>query len=271
MLSNHKKLARGLLKQYSKIFAVLFISSALFSCSSTDDEDTSNLPAELTELNAKFEPRVLWEESVGDGSEHYFSRLKPAVAYDKVFSASRAGDVIAFDQKTGKTLWETDLSNVNGERSFWDSRVSALLSGGPVVALDKVFIGSENGKVYALDAATGKLVWQATIKGEVMSAPAVDSGMVVFNSASGILKAFNANTGEEVWKVEQDVPALTLRGISAPVIASGGVGNLQHLVDGVVEGKADAVLAASIFHFAEYSVPQAKAFMSEQGVNVRPV
>ncbi len=54
-----------------------------------------------------------------------------------------------------------------------------------------------------------------------------------------------------------------------PVIASGGVGELQHLVDGVVEGEADAVLAASIFHFAEYSIGEAKQYMAERGVEVR--
>ena len=57
--------------------------------------------------------------------------------------------------------------------------------------------------------------------------------------------------------------------VSIPVIASGGVGNLQHLVDGVNQGGADAVLAASIFHFGEYSVPEAKAFMQAKGVEVR--
>lgn len=57
--------------------------------------------------------------------------------------------------------------------------------------------------------------------------------------------------------------------VDIPVIASGGVGNLQHLVDGVKEGKADAVLAASIFHFGEYSIPEAKAFMAQQGIEVR--
>ncbi len=57
--------------------------------------------------------------------------------------------------------------------------------------------------------------------------------------------------------------------VSIPVIASGGVGNLQHLVDGVKLGGADAVLAASIFHFAEYSVGEAKRFMADQGVEVR--
>jgi imidazole glycerol-phosphate synthase subunit HisF len=57
--------------------------------------------------------------------------------------------------------------------------------------------------------------------------------------------------------------------VPIPVIASGGVGNLQHLVDGVKQGGADAVLAASIFHFAEYSIGEAKRFMGEQGVEVR--
>ncbi len=57
--------------------------------------------------------------------------------------------------------------------------------------------------------------------------------------------------------------------VSIPVIASGGVGNLQHLADGVTIGGADAVLAASIFHFAEYSVGEAKQYMAERGIEVR--
>ncbi|ANG61122.1 imidazole glycerol phosphate synthase subunit HisF [Marinobacterium aestuarii] len=57
--------------------------------------------------------------------------------------------------------------------------------------------------------------------------------------------------------------------VHVPVIASGGVGNLDHLVAGCIEGKADAVLAASIFHFNEYSIPQAKAYMRERGIEVR--
>ncbi len=59
------------------------------------------------------------------------------------------------------------------------------------------------------------------------------------------------------------------RAVPIPVIASGGVGNLDHLVAGVKEGEADAVLAASIFHFARYSVGEAKQYMAEQGIEVR--
>ncbi len=57
--------------------------------------------------------------------------------------------------------------------------------------------------------------------------------------------------------------------VKLPVIASGGVGTLEHLVEGVVAGKADAVLAASIFHFAEYSIEEAKRHMRAAGVEVR--
>ena len=59
------------------------------------------------------------------------------------------------------------------------------------------------------------------------------------------------------------------RAVSDSVIASGCVGNLQHLVDGIVEGHADAVLAASIFHFGEYTIEEAKRYMQERGIPVR--
>ena len=57
--------------------------------------------------------------------------------------------------------------------------------------------------------------------------------------------------------------------VPVPVIASGGVGNLQHLVDGVIQGGADAVLAASIFHFGEYSIAEAKQYMHSAGIEMR--
>ena len=57
--------------------------------------------------------------------------------------------------------------------------------------------------------------------------------------------------------------------VSVPVIASGGVGNLDHLVEGILEGHATAVLAASIFHFGTYTIGQAKSHMSARGIPMR--
>ena len=59
------------------------------------------------------------------------------------------------------------------------------------------------------------------------------------------------------------------RAVTVPIIASGGVGSLQHLAEGILKGEADAVLAASIFHFGEFTIGQAKAYMAAQGIEVR--
>lgn len=59
------------------------------------------------------------------------------------------------------------------------------------------------------------------------------------------------------------------RAVQVPIIASGGVGSLEHLAEGVLEGEADAVLAASIFHFQEHTIPEAKQYMADKGIEVR--
>lgn len=66
-----------------------------------------------------------------------------------------------------------------------------------------------------------------------------------------------------------ELTAATSEAVSVPVIASGGAGTLDHLADGIIKGKADAVLAASIFHFAEYSVEEAKLHMQSKGIEMR--
>ncbi len=68
---------------------------------------------------------------------------------------------------------------------------------------------------------------------------------------------------------DNQLMATIRKAVSTPIIASGGVGTLQHLVDGVIHGKADAVLAASIFHFKEYTISQAKLYMQQAGIRMR--
>ena len=68
-----------------------------------------------------------------------------------------------------------------------------------------------------------------------------------------------------------ELTAAVVDAVNIPVIASGGVGTLEHLVEGVTDGGADAVLAASIFHFGEHTIAEAKAAMAAAGITVRPV
>jgi outer membrane protein assembly factor BamB len=206
-----------------KLLVIALVSLGLVACSSTDEEDEATKVAELTEIKQAFDADVLWESSVGNGVSDYFSRIKPNVAYGKLYSASRYGDVVALELANGEEVWSTDLSDIKGKRGFFERRRSALLNGGPILGIQKVFIGSENGEVFALDADTGKLDWQGKVKGEVIAAPAIDAGILVVNTASGVIKAFNASNGQDEWQIEQEVPALTLRGVSSPAISSGGV------------------------------------------------
>ncbi|MBN7818800.1 outer membrane protein assembly factor BamB [Bowmanella yangjiangensis] len=183
---------------------------------------------ELKPINAQFVPVTLWEEEVGDGVGSHFSRLKPAVAYDKVFAADRHGEVVAFDKTTGKQVWQRNFAQFDdsdwysGVSRIWQSGESARIAGGMAASYEKVFFGTENGDVVALDANTGETKWHTKVKGEVLAKPAVSEGLVVVNTGAGIMFALDAESGEQKWLYESEVPPLSLRGISAPTVASGG-------------------------------------------------
>ena len=203
----------------------------LTGCSTISDwfaDDEELEIKKLEPIQAQFSPTEVWEQSMGNGVSHYFSRLKPAVAYGMVFAANRQGKVAAFEQASGKKVWDKDFAIYSEEGFFsglsrlWSSGVSAKLAGGMSVAYDTLYFGSENGDVYALVAKTGELKWHKTVKGEVLAAPAIDSGVLVVSTTSGLLVALDAQSGEQLWTYESEVPPLSLRGVSAATAAAGG-------------------------------------------------
>jgi outer membrane protein assembly factor BamB len=207
------------------------LALSLSGCATVSDwfaDDEELEIRRLKPIEAAFEPEIKWDIDVGDGVQDYFSRLAPAVAYGKVFAASRDGIVVAIDQETGKKIWEQDFANYENysfkKAMLWYSNraVSAKISGGLSVAYQSVYFGTEDGYVYALEESTGELKWKVGVKGEVISAPAVDAGVVLVNTTSGHLIALNPENGEQKWVTESDVPPLTLRGVSAPAADSGG-------------------------------------------------
>lgn len=210
---------------------ITLLALSLSGCATVSDwfaDDEELEIRRLKPIEAAFEPEIKWDIDVGDGVQDYFSRLAPAVAYGKVFAASRDGIVVAIDQETGKKIWEKDFANYENysfkKAMLWYSNraVSAKISGGLSVAYQSVYFGTEDGYVYALEESTGELKWKAGVKGEVISAPAVDAGVVLVNTTSGHLIALNPENGEQKWVTESDVPPLTLRGVSAPTADSGG-------------------------------------------------
>jgi outer membrane protein assembly factor BamB len=183
---------------------------------------------QLDPIQAQFSPQLVWESEIGDGVGDHFSRLQPTFAYDKLFAADRHGQVKAFEPETGKVIWQQNFARFNDDGFFsgiarlWESGAPARIGGGLTASYEKLYFGTENGEVYALDVNTGDTVWQVDVKGEVLAKPAVEAGMVVINTGSGLMLGLDAETGEEQWRYESDVPPLSLRGIATPTISSGG-------------------------------------------------
>lgn len=100
---------------------------------------------------------------------------------------------------------------------------------------------------------------------------AVEWAKEAYNRGAGeiLLTSMDADGTKDGYDIE--LTAAVSESVGIPVIASGGAGNLQHMVDVLEQGKADAVLAASIFHFGQHSVREAKEYFAEKGIPVRPM
>ncbi|WP_340678753.1 outer membrane protein assembly factor BamB [Paraglaciecola sp.] len=215
-----------------RIFLVVLGCSVLLSgCSTISDwfsDDEEVAIRRLAPIESLFTPTKIWSSELGSGVAQYYSRLEPALAYGNVYAANRQGLVAAYDQKTGKKVWERnfavyqDQGLTSGLKKLWSNGEPAKISGGLSIAYETVFLGTENGEVIALDAKNGQVKWQTTVKGEVIAAPAIDEGVVVLNTGSGMVFALDANNGEQLWIYESEVPPLSLRGVSAPAAVSGG-------------------------------------------------
>ncbi|MCD6008687.1 imidazole glycerol phosphate synthase subunit HisF [Halomonas sp. IOP_31] len=98
---------------------------------------------------------------------------------------------------------------------------------------------------------------------------AIDWARKMVNYGAGELLLTSMDRDGTKSGFDLEVTRAIAEAVAVPVIASGGVGNLDHLVEGVTRGGADAVLAASIFHFGEYTIPDAKRYLAEHGIEMR--
>lgn len=149
---------------------------------------------------------------------------------------------------------------------------SAALANPELINEASAFFGSQ-AIVVAIDARSSAQSWEVFSHGgrKPVGRDVIDWAIEVAERGAGeiLLTSMDRDGTREGFDL-----ALTRsvsEAVSVPVIASGGVGSLQHLADGVIQGKADAVLAASIFHFGEASIAQAKAHMQACGIPVRLV
>ncbi len=142
-----------------------------------------------------------------------------------------------------------------------------------VVAIDAKRVGSAPGGSGDLDGEEdpSALHWEAYINGgripTGMDAVEWAARVVSLGAGEILLTSMDKDGTKDGYDLELN--RAVVEAVNVPIIASGGAGNLAHLADVVIEGKADAVLAASIFHYAEYSIREAKEYMAAQGIPVR--
>ncbi|MEX3021537.1 outer membrane protein assembly factor BamB [Kluyvera sp. STS39-E] len=219
--------------QLRKLLLPGLLSVTLLSgCSLFSGEEDVVKMSPLPTVENQFTPSTAWNVSVGGGIGDFYSNLHPAYADSVVYAADRKGTVKAVNADDGKEVWSVNLAEKDG----WFSRKPALLSGGLTVAGGHVYVGSEKAQVYALDAGDGSIVWQTTAAGEVLSRPTASDGLVLVHTSNGQLQALDENSGVVKWTVNLDMPALSLRGESAPAVAFGAA------IVGGDNGRVSAVL-----------------------------
>ncbi len=186
---------------------LLLVSSlSLAGCSIFgSDDEAADPPTPLGDFEPTIELKRSMSAGLGDGGGALRLALRPAGDGTRVYAANATGDIYAFDGVSGKKVWQSD--------------VKAALSAGPGVGDGRLVVAERNGYVIALDAPSGDELWRRDIAAEVLAPPVLGGERVLLRTVDGRLIALDGATGEQLWFVEQPVPRLSQRGISAPVIS----------------------------------------------------
>jgi outer membrane protein assembly factor BamB len=197
------------MQQISRYLLALTLLLSLAACSTisgwfeSDDKD-ANAPAKLADINQTVNIKELWSEGVGKGQGDGFYRIRPVVQGDNIFVAAANGKVAALNRMSGKTVWETDLETT--------------ISGGVGVFGDALYLGSGDGVVLKLNANTGERAWSTPVRGEILSAPQSNGKVVAVQTHDGKLQGLDSDSGAVLWTYDSNVPALTVRGTSTPIM-----------------------------------------------------
>ncbi len=189
-------------------FIVLFLSAlSLYACGETDNSEP---PAELVEFEQTLNIESLWSVDTGSGVEQLFVKLIPLILEDRIIVTDRNGDVSAYNLETGDELWQTELDTI--------------ISGGVGGNNDHLVLTSRNGHVILLDGK-GKLIWKVDASSEVLMPAQIAGQLIIIRSVDGRISALSLEDGSEKWTYKRDVPALSLRGNSSPIIKQGYIFN----------------------------------------------
>jgi len=180
---------------------------ALAGCSHTAAKKTkkADKPVPLEKITAQFQPVRVWSASLAKAEPKLRLGLAPAIDADRVYGAGPHGEVLALDLATGHKVWEKQLK--------------MPLSGGPGAGNGLVLVCGSGGTVVALAASDGSERWRADLNSELLSAPLITAELAIVRTVDGKLYGLETTSGKTRWVTDQQVPKLTLRGTSRPVVS----------------------------------------------------
>lgn len=168
------------------------------------DDDDPTAPVELEPIDQSVKIKKLWSTSVGNGQGKGLHKITPVMTSDRIYVAANNGVVRAVDRSSGKALWKNSLDTA--------------LSGGVGLYENAIFLGSSEGDVLKLSADSGEQQWATQLSGEVLAAPQSNGRIVVAQTYDGKLQGLDFNSGEVLWTYDSNLPVLTIRGTSTPII-----------------------------------------------------
>lgn len=186
----------------------------------SEGEDAT-APVQLERIDSKVSLKKRWSSKIGDGQGDGFYKITPTLIDGVIYVASSDGEVAAINAANGARLWRVEL-----ERP---------LSGGVGYHNRSLYLGGADGSVLQLSAEDGAVEWEAAVSGEVLAAPVVSDDWVIVQTYDGKLLGFRSGAEEPSWTFTSDVPVLTLRGTSAPILVGGNA------IAGFGDGKVVAV------------------------------
>ncbi len=162
-----------------------------------------------------------WRNKLGSGFKQGDAIISPSLLGDSIYAASPNGKIDRISADTGKTVWRNSLKKTN--------ITAGVGTGGGLV-----LVGTDEGVVYALNQNDGSIAWQQQLSSEILASPVIEEDIVVARTGDGKVFGMSSYDGEVIWTISRQLPKLTLRGDSRPLLY-GGV---------VFTGFSDGTLAA---------------------------
>lgn len=188
----------------------LMLSALLFSAAGCGwfSADEEIQPTPLADIASEHKVRTLWSHSTASlGSK--FHSLQPALLANRVYLTDENGGLYAIDDDTGKSIWKVSLNT--------------SILGGVGVGDGKVMVTTADGRLLVHSALDGSYLWEVALNAESLSPAQANSDLVLVQTIDGILRGFSPSTGEQAWSYKADLPLLTLRGTSTPVLFTNAV------------------------------------------------